>query len=137
MSKNDKSNYKSAIEYGEELVSILSNINNGFEERGGLQRKFGRALFKKRAKMKIDLWIVYANELVPKLKRLNEGDKSVIYEFPDLLERLGNLIKYHIKTAETVKNFFEGEELQEILSRLINSENKIRTFIKIIESIDS
>ena len=59
-----------------------------------MQKKFGRALFKKRAKMKLESWINYANDILSNLKKLNDGDKSVISEFLELEEKLGFMIKY-------------------------------------------
>ena len=129
--------YIKALEWCEELISTLNGINNGFEERGSLQRKFARSMFKMRAKMKIEEWIEYANNLLPKLKKLNEGDKSIIVEFAKLKEHLANLIKYHVKTAKLVQNFFEGDELADILEKLGNAERKVNSFLDVIKVIEA
>ena len=133
-----------ALELGKEVRDILLSTNEGFEEQSKLLKKIAIRMFKKNAKMPIEEWIQYAEDLIPEIeclvKVINGGNKKEISQSMSLISeakpKLMDLKEYYNKTAQLVKRFFKGDELKENLEGITGSEQKVGLFIQVIEFLD-
>ena len=129
-----------AVFYADQLKELIEAIHNGFEERGKLQKKFARMLFKKSTKLSIDDWLPYSEEISSNMQALRDAagkiPEKVDLDLAQLRKRLKDLITYHEKTADMVQNFFKGEELDQIQRDLGDARKKLQTFREIIVDLE-
>ena len=129
------------LELGKEVANILIGTNEGFEEQGRLLKKVAVRIFRKKAKMPIEEWIQFTENLVPELEKLikaidngeKEGQSQIMRAISEAKYKLMDLKDYYNSTAQMVKKLFKGDDLKNKLEGITNSEHNIGLLIQAIE----